>query len=297
MNFTDKYRPQNAKQIIGKSQRTIAENLAKLTANDTIKPILLVGPSGVGKTSLAKMFVGLLEEAGHKVQLIHLSCAERSGVESARELVNDFKVGALFGDYKVYFLDEVHRLTKPAQEAFLIPLEEGLKPKVIVIGATTEQNTLLDTFISRFSVFYVNKPTYSEMETLCKWISVTEKFTLSDELKREVIVRSNGNVRNLVTLLEQVANNNYTSYNEQAEQAASVINLLRNKDMVGLLTYQSNDFNGVVIGLCHYVIKILQSNPQDDFAKNVLQIFGNGLNKQVPENVAWAYLVNQYLAQ
>jgi hypothetical protein len=134
------------------------------------------------------------------------------------------------------------------------------------------------------------------METLCKWISVTEKFTLSDELKREVIVRSNGNVRNLVTLLEQVANNNYTSYNEQAEQAGSVINLLRNKDMVGLLTYQSNDFNGVVIGLCHYVIKILQSNPQDDFAKRVLQIFGNGLNKQVPENVAWAYLVNQYLA-
>jgi ABC-type bacteriocin/lantibiotic exporter with double-glycine peptidase domain len=61
MRFTDKYQPKKAGQIIGKSQRQLAENFTKLATGTNIKPIIIVGPSGSGKTTLAKMFASMLE--------------------------------------------------------------------------------------------------------------------------------------------------------------------------------------------------------------------------------------------
>lgn len=292
MNFTDKYQPKTEKQIIGKSQQQTAANLEKVAVGINIKPILLVGESGTGKTTLAYMFANMLERE-NQVEILHVNCADDTGVNRARELGSAFQVGSLFGGYKVYFLDEVHKLTKPAQEALLLPLEEGLNPNTVIIAATTEEANLIKTFRSRFSRYYLQNPTVIELNKLCHWISKAEGFELALELRDEIVVKSEGNVRDLVTFLEQIANGTYTSSIVIAEYEQSVIGMLRLNDVTGLLT-KVEDYNSTLIGVCNYAIKVLQSGP-DAFAYKILRVFGRGLNDKLPQNVAWAKLVVEYV--
>lgn len=295
MNFTEKYQPKNVEQIIGKSQRTIAGNLAKLAHGENIKPIMIIGPYGTGKTSLAKMFVELLKEHSN-VEVISINAGDKRGIGEARELGDSFRVGSLFQGYKVYILNEIHKLTADAQDSLLDPLEEeNINAKTVIIATTTEEGNLKGMFRSRFSRYYVEKPTYNEMNTLCKWITVREGFEIQDEVKNEIIIKSEGSVRDLVILLQQVATNTYSSTAHIEEKAQNTINLLRSKKLAELLSLETNDYNSLLIGVCTYVIKVLQSNPTDKFSLQILQTFGNGLNQNVPQNIAWAKLVAQYI--
>lgn len=294
MNFTDKYQPKNASQIIGASQKRLAASLEKLAVGENIKPIMIVGHYGTGKTTLAEMFVELLRKQD-EVDLIRIDCATDRGINQMRELTPGFSVGSLFGGYKVYFLDEIHKLTNDGQDILLKPLEKDLHPKTVIIVATTSEDTLKGMLKSRFSRYYLEKPTTRDMQQLCHWVSAKENFELANDIRDEIIIRSEGSVRDLVTFLEQVANDNYTSFSQLEEEKENLMQLIRSKNLSGLLSYETNDYNGTLIGICTYAINALKNNSNDKIYEQVLQVFGQGLNQNLPQNVAWAKLVVDFV--
>lgn len=164
--------------------------------------MILWGPPGVGKTSLA-----LLLAAEVKVTFYALS-AINSGVKEMREVIAKAEKTSLFAQQRpLLFIDEIHRFSKAQQDALLGAVERGI---ITLIGATTENPSfeVISALLSRCQV-YVLEPLSREALTAMIEMALTE-----DELLREkkiqlkdvdaLIAYSGGDARRMLNLLELV---------------------------------------------------------------------------------------------
>lgn len=295
--FTIKYRPAKEKNLIGQEQRALASSLIKLVENGgRITPRLFFGPSGIGKTSIAKMVANKISETGEHVEIIHHNCSELSGVADSRRLLPVLRTHSIYGGKKVIILDEVHSLSAEAQSAFLIPLEgENLPEDVIILAATTSLDKLLPTFVSRFMVHTLNIPSNKELNRLVTAIVRLENIELDDEDRISLVNSAAGNVRTLVHNLEQISSGTFALLDVEKEEAINFINALKRNDISSLLSIKG-DYNSLLIRACYYAIKVLTTKPADTWARKVLLMFGGGLSKRVPEKVAFSKLMIEYVS-
>jgi putative ATPase len=161
--------------------------------------MILWGPPGVGKTTLARLMA-----QAFNAEFIAIS-AVLAGVKDIREAVERAKLSRdQFGRSTIIFVDEVHRFNKAQQDAFLPHVESGL---LTFIGATTENPSfeLIGALLSRAQVYVLESLQPSDLESLIARGFEAEKVDATSEAVKRIAEFADGDGRRALNLVEQVA--------------------------------------------------------------------------------------------
>ena len=195
-----KYRPQTFAEV--RDQDHITTVLKGVIVKGNIPHALLFsGTRGTGKTTLARIFA---KEIGTSpIDLYEIDAASNRGIDDVRELKEAVHTVPYESKYKVYIIDEVHMLTKEAFNALLKTLEEP-PAHVIFILATTEEEKLLDTILSRCMVFRFRSPSRAVLAETVTDVTKKEGFSLSSEVADLIAVAADGSFRDALGVTQKV---------------------------------------------------------------------------------------------
>ncbi len=229
MSIYQKYRPRHFRDVVGQDEITgILKN--QVARHETAGSYLFTGPSGVGKTSVARILAMALNCKALKAGEPCLKCvscdsvlrgnswdhreydaATFRGIDSIRDLT----AGSMFapaGNFKVFIIDEAHALSQPAWDALLRLLEEpAARTKTIL--CTTAAGAVPATARSRCQLFEFatlsKGAIFGQLAFICK----RERWGPSAESLRFIASMAQGNLRTALTMLEQSVNLNHHSPN------------------------------------------------------------------------------------
>jgi len=194
------YRPVKFKEV--KDQDHIVSVLEGAIAKEAIPHALLFcGSRGTGKTTLARIFAR--EIGTSEIDLYEIDAASNRGIDDMRELKEAVNTLPYESKYKVYIIDEVHMLTKEAFNALLKTLEEP-PAHVVFILATTEEEKLLDTILSRCQVFRFRTPSRSVLSKTISEVAKKEDFELDKSAADLIALAADGSFRDALGILQKV---------------------------------------------------------------------------------------------
>jgi len=195
-----KYRPQSFAEV--RNQEHIIKVLEGAIAKKAIPHALLFsGTRGTGKTTLARIFANAIGTSA--IDLYEIDAASNRGIDDIRELREAVHTVPYESKYKVYIIDEVHMLTKEAFNALLKTLEEP-PAHVIFILATTEEEKLLDTILSRCQIFRFRSPERAVLAETVISVAGKEGFKLSSEAADLIAIAADGSFRDALGITEKV---------------------------------------------------------------------------------------------
>lgn len=195
-----KYRPSSFKDV--RDQDHIVSVLEGAIKKNTIPhAILFSGSRGTGKTTLARLFAKAIGVSD--VDLYEIDAASNRGIDDVRELREAVFTLPYESARKVYIIDEVHMLTKEAFNALLKTLEEP-PSHVVFILATTEEEKLLDTILSRCQVFRMRAPSREVLAQTVTDVAKKEGFKLSSEAADLIAIAADGSFRDALGVTQKV---------------------------------------------------------------------------------------------
>ena len=196
-----KYRPTTFDDVL--SQTYVKAILKRqLSEGKYSNAYLFCGPSGDGKTTLARIFS---KSINHGLgEPLEIDGASNNGVDNVRSLIEESKSRALDAEYKTIIIDECHQLTIQAWSAFLKCLEEPPK-YTIFIFCTTDPQKIPATILNRLMRFNLTKVGYDDIANRLRYISKSEGFSNYDESCEYIAKLSNGGVRDAISMLEKCA--------------------------------------------------------------------------------------------
>ena len=199
--LAERLRPKNLDEVIGQ-QHLIGAGKPLRVALEGGKPhsMLLWGPPGVGKTTLARILA-----QSFNAQFLPVS-AVFSGVKDIREAIDKAEIALQQGRATILFVDEVHRFNKAQQDAFLPHVESGL---LTFIGATTENPSfeVNPALLSRAQVYVLQSLNEADMQALInKVLALPEyaDFKIDDDARELLCSTADGDGRRMLNLLEQL---------------------------------------------------------------------------------------------
>ncbi|MEO7503909.1 MAG: DNA polymerase III subunit gamma/tau [Sphingomicrobium sp.] len=220
-----KYRPQTFAELIG--QDAMVTTLGNAIARDRIAhAFLLTGVRGVGKTSTARLVAkalncigpdgkggptidpcGLCDPCvsiaeGRYIDVIEMDAASHTGVDDVREIIDAVRYASVSARYKIYIIDEVHMLSKPAFNALLKTLEEPPE-HVKFLFATTEVAKVPVTVLSRCQRFDLRRIPAELLVKHFAYVAQAEGVEVEEEALQVIARAAEGSARDGLSLLDQ----------------------------------------------------------------------------------------------
>lgn len=202
-----KYRSRSLSEVVGQDHvTTLLANALK--QGKIAHAYLFTGPKGVGKTSIARILAHEInklpydDESTH-LDIIEIDAASNNGVEDIRDLRDRVQIAPVSAEKKVYIIDEVHMLSKPAFNALLKTLEEPPE-HVVFILATTDIDKVPETIISRTQRHSFRRASEADIIANLKRIAKKEKVSVDDDALQLVAKHSDGSFRDSVSLFDQL---------------------------------------------------------------------------------------------
>jgi DNA polymerase-3 subunit gamma/tau len=195
-----KYRPQTFAEVRDQDHIvTVLEGAIK--KGEIPHAMLFSGTRGTGKTTLARIFAKAIGTAD--LDMYEIDAASNRGIDDVRELKEAVHTLPFESTHKVYIIDEVHMLTKEAFNALLKTLEEPPE-HVVFILATTEEEKLLDTILSRCQVFRMHSPSRAVLAETVTDIAKKEGFVLEADAADLIAVAADGSFRDALGVTQKV---------------------------------------------------------------------------------------------
>jgi DNA polymerase III subunit gamma/tau len=219
--FARKYRPRTFDDVLGQDHvvRTLRNAIEQ---KRLAHAYLFVGPRGTGKTSTARILSKALNctggpkadfdpdedvcieiAEGRSLDVLEIDGASNNGVEQVRDLRESVRFAPARGQFKIYYIDEVHMLSNAAFNALLKTLEEP-PPHVKFIFATTEANKILPTILSRCQRFDLRPIPTELIARHLLHIAGEEGITLEETAAWAIAKGADGGMRDAQSMLDQL---------------------------------------------------------------------------------------------
>lgn len=217
-----KWRPQRFEDVIG--QRGVVETLRNAIASGRLaQSFIFAGPRGVGKTTTARILARALNceqgptgepcgacdacreiAEGRDVDVLEIDGATYTGVDAVREvIVEPLSIAPMRDRYKIFIIDEVHRLSKNAFDALLKSIEEP-PPYVKFMMATTDPENVPDTIKSRSQVFELKALPFAAIREQLRSVTRNESVDIDDGALALLARAAEGSMRDGLSALDQI---------------------------------------------------------------------------------------------
>ena len=198
--LADRLRPAALSEVIGQSAVLAADGpLGAMLASGSLGSLVLWGPPGVGKTTIAR----LLADQTH-LQFVQIS-AIFTGVPELRKLFEGARIRRQNGGGTLLFVDEIHRFNKAQQDGFLPHMEDGT---IVLVGATTENPSfeLNAALLSRAQVIVLERLSLRDLEHLAQRAErdLGRALPLTGAAREALLDMADGDGRAALNLIEQV---------------------------------------------------------------------------------------------
>lgn len=216
-----KWRPIQFEDVVGQEHVTRTLRNA-IESGRVAHAYLFVGPRGIGKTSLARIFAKALNcssgptvkpcgtcdncreiTVGNSLDVLEIDGASNNGVDQVRDLRDQVQFAPSSGRFKIFIIDEVHMLSTAAFNALLKTLEEP-PPHVKFIFATTEGDKILPTIVSRCQRFDLRRIQVPLIVERLRLICDAEKIVIDDDALLAVARGADGGMRDALSALDQL---------------------------------------------------------------------------------------------
>jgi putative ATPase len=204
--LADRMRPQTLDEFIGQEELLGASKPLRIQIErDDLTSLLLWGPPGCGKTTLARIIARTT-----KSEFIPFS-AVMSGIKEIKEVMAKAEATRRYGQRTIVFVDEEHRINRAQQDAFLPHVEAG---NILLIGATTENPSfeVIAPLLSRMKVYVLKAHTKEQVVMLLERALIdpvrglgSERVEVSTETLERIAILANGDARAAYNTLEALA--------------------------------------------------------------------------------------------
>lgn len=221
-----KYRPARLEDMIG--QDAVVDALrANMKAKTRPHSFLFTGPAGSGKTTLSRIVAAMMDCM--PANIVELDAASNSGIDNMRELIQTTRYqGFGASPNKAFIIDECHRLSKPAWDALLKPIEEP-PPHVYFFFCTTESDKVPKTILTRCQSYNLKPLRRSFVMDLLEMVADKEDLKASDDVLELVADACEGSARQALVMLAMVRDV------EDPDEAASILEApLENSEIIDL---------------------------------------------------------------